>query len=112
VAQVVTNQNNQQTQARFAAVASHTRRLIASNGIGSNARLLPNELNFYQDELARLETLSRFARSAQIEQLASTAEPLACPVYRAEEGVAAGTDDEGMPASRLYPADGSPVICA
>jgi len=70
VAQVVTTQDNQQTQARFAFVASNTRRQIARNGSGSNARLLPNQLGFYQDELARLDTLSRFARSAQVEQLA------------------------------------------
>jgi Mrp family chromosome partitioning ATPase len=70
VAQVVTNQDNQRTQARFAAVASSTRRQIARNGSSSTARLLPNELIFYQDELARLDTLSKFASSAQIERRA------------------------------------------
>ncbi len=77
VASVVTTQGNQQARARFAAVAANTRKQIARNGSGSNGRLSPDELLFYQQELARLDTLSKFARSAQIEK---AAEPPGSPV--------------------------------
>ena len=69
-AQVAADQDNTQTKARFAAIADDTRRQIAHLQRTAKTAAATNQLVFYEDELGRLVTLSRFANGAQISQVA------------------------------------------
>jgi polysaccharide biosynthesis transport protein len=63
VANVVVARDNSQTRAKFRQVASTIQRRIARLKLRSPSA---GQLSFYEDELARLETLSSFATSAQL----------------------------------------------
>jgi polysaccharide biosynthesis transport protein len=85
---VLVAQDNRQARAQFAQVADHLRRRIAA------LRPLPGgapnpQLSFYEDELARLNTLAGFATAAQI---ANPAEPPSGPSspHKAREAVIGG----------------------
>jgi Mrp family chromosome partitioning ATPase/capsular polysaccharide biosynthesis protein len=67
-AQVVVAQQNLETQHRFAAIAHDTRRQIDRLSSRSKSAAAGTQLVFYEDELARLVTLSKFAKGAQIQQ--------------------------------------------
>lgn len=71
VAQVVVAQDNQQTKNRFAAIAQNTRRQIGILGQRAKSTASSTQLLFYEDELARLDTLTKFATSAALQQVAS-----------------------------------------
>lgn len=78
-AEAVAAQSNAQTRASFTLAADGVRSRIAdlragSSGPGAGARLL-----VYEDELARLDTLSKFAQSAQVAQLAGAPATPASP---------------------------------
>jgi succinoglycan biosynthesis transport protein ExoP len=73
LADQLVDQSNRATQAQFAAIAAATRRQIASLFRShSNSAQNATELAVYQDELARLDTLSGFAKSAAIAEFAQT----------------------------------------
>jgi succinoglycan biosynthesis transport protein ExoP len=75
VAGVVVTRDNQQTRAQFGQMANTVSRRISR--LKPQAGTAPSpQLSFYEDELARLETLSSFASSAQV---AKPAEPPSGP---------------------------------
>ena len=74
VTTVLVNQANRNARAQFTALAQATRRQISST---SHSRLAPGELPFAEDELARLDTLTRVSHTASVQQ---QAQPQATPV--------------------------------
>ena len=67
---VLVSQNNQHTRAQFAQVASDIRGRISSLPAFQRSASPASPLTFYENELARVETLGQFATSAQIAKLA------------------------------------------
>ena len=65
VANTLVAQDNQQTRVQFSRLASNLRRRIAGLKPLPGGAPTP-QLSFYEDELARLETLASFATSAQV----------------------------------------------
>ncbi len=85
VANELVAQDNRQTRAQFAKVASNLREKLARLKASPGGGLTP-EQSFYEDELARLDTLASFATSAQV---ASSAQPPTGPSspHKAREAV-------------------------
>lgn len=82
VSQVVVALDNKRIRSQYAAAAADARTQVASlqRSPGGKAALQPGnpvtptatQLAFYEDELARLTTLSQFARTAQVAEAATT----------------------------------------
>jgi len=70
VADQIVAQSNRSTQQQFALIAADARRQIALLLKARNSVQNTTELAVYQDELARLDTLSGFAKSATIAEFA------------------------------------------
>lgn len=70
VADQLVAQSNRSTQQEFAAIAADARRQIATLLKARNSVQNTTQLAVYQDELARLDTLSGFAKSASIAEFA------------------------------------------
>jgi Mrp family chromosome partitioning ATPase/capsular polysaccharide biosynthesis protein len=67
---VLVAQDNQHTRTQFAQVASDIRRRISSLPAFQRSASPASPLTFYENELARVDTLGQFATSAQVAKLA------------------------------------------
>ena len=72
-ASALVSQDNQHARAQFAQVASNIRRRIASLPPVQRSASPASPLTFYENELARLQTLGSVATSAQVARLADPA---------------------------------------
>lgn len=76
---VLVAQDNAQVRAQYAQLASNiTRRISTITGKGhrSTSSATASELAFYQDELARLDTLAAYAKTATLAEPASQSSPI------------------------------------
>jgi Mrp family chromosome partitioning ATPase/capsular polysaccharide biosynthesis protein len=71
VAGVLVAQDNRHTRAQFAQVAAEIRRRISTLPRSAALDVQNGPLSFYENELARMDTLSAFATSAQLAKLAA-----------------------------------------
>ncbi len=74
VAYTLVARSNRQTKAEFTQVANTVRRRIAKLKVSAATS---QQLSFYEDELARIDTLATFATSASLQQ---AAQPSASPI--------------------------------
>ncbi len=72
VANVLVVQDNRSTRSSFSSAVKDIQRQLAKTRSGRRSSITAAQVPTYEDELARLQTLSKFAQSAQLAQVAQT----------------------------------------